>query len=165
MSGLNGSWTMPSTPTTSRWPLSISAGALAGPMLATTFVRPGTLSSNRTSKPQSSRTDARNRAHSPSPGDSGTRVGFLESICISARASATASPGGMATAYLFFADFAEALGLAFATDLTGFFAAGFMVGFFAVGFLAGAACLTGCLTGVAGTWRAGVAWVLAGAWV
>src|SRR3954466_6385361 len=119
-------------------------------MLATTLGRPGSLSSSRTSKPQSSRIDARSRAHSPSPGESGARVGFLESICISARASAMASPRRMATAYLFFADFADALGLAFVADLTGFFAAGFIVGFFAAGFLAAKGRFTRCFAGGGG---------------
>src|SRR4051812_37348237 len=96
------------------------------------------------------------RAQSRSPLAPGARLGFLESICISARASATASPRGIATAYLFLVDFAEALGFAFAATLTGFFAAGFIVGFFAAGFLAGAACFTGCFAGAA-TCLAGVA--------
>src|SRR2546423_2231365 len=150
----NGSCAIPSTPTTSRWPLSMSACPAGGPSLAITLGRPGTLSSVSTEKPQSSRTEARKRAHSPSPAESGARVGFLESIFIRARASATASPRGIATFYLLFA-LPEALGLDFDAALTGcFLAAGFMVGFFAAGFFA-AACLTGaaCLIGV-GTCRA-----------
>src|SRR2546428_3586714 len=149
---------MPSTPTTSRWPLSINAGASFGPIRATTLGRFGTpVSNNPTEKPQSSRTDARKRAHSPSPGESGARVGFLESIFIRARASATASPRGIATAYLLFA-LPEAFGFDFvAAFAVCFFAAGFIVGFLAAGFLAGAecfavACLAGagaCLTGAA----------------
>ena len=86
-----------------------------------------------------------------SPGESGARVGFLESIFIRARASATASPRGMTTTYLLFAVLPEALGFDFADALTGcFLAAGFIVGFLAAGFLA-AACfaagLTLCLIG------------------
>src|ERR1035437_5131015 len=128
---LKGSWTIPAIPTTSRCPFSMRAGASRGPSLATTLGRPGTLSTNLTEIPQSSRTDARVRAQSPSPGESGARVGFLESICISARASATASPRGMGTVYLFFAVLPEALGLNLVADLTGcFLAAGFIVGLF-----------------------------------
>src|ERR1700675_1699930 len=123
------------------------AGASRCPMRATTLGRPATLSINWTENPQSSRIDARARAQSPSPGESGARVGFRESICISARASATASPRGMGTFYLFFAVLPEALGLDLVADLmVCFFAAGFIVGFFAAGFLA-AACFTVCLTG------------------
>jgi hypothetical protein len=82
-------------------------------------------------------------------------VGFLESICISARASATASPRGTATLYLFLAVLPEPFGFDFVADLIGrFFAAGFMVGFFAVGFLAGAACFA---AGFAACFTAGVA--------
>ena len=119
-------------------------------MRATTFGLPGTLSISCTVNPQSSRIDARVRAQSPSPGDPGARVGFLESICISARASATASPRGTATLYLFFAVL-PAFGFDLAEDFTArFLAAGFIVVFFAVGFLAGAACFAAgfvaCLT-------------------
>ena len=121
-------------------------------MRATTFGRPPAPSRSSTENPQSVRTDARARAQSPSPGESGARVGFLESICIRARASATASPRGIATAYLLFADLPDAFAFDFAVDLTGcFFAAGFMVGFFAAGFFA-AACLA-----------AGLAWCAIGA--
>src|SRR5688500_2864798 len=80
---------------------------------------------------------ARARATSPSPGASGTRVGFRESILMSARASATASPRAIDTPYLLFADLAED----FPFDLglpECFFAAGFIVVFLAAGFLAGA---------------------------
>src|SRR5437868_9641965 len=110
-------------------------------------------SSTSTENPQSSSTEARKRAQSPSPGESGARVGFLESILMSARASATASPRGIATAYLLFA-LPEAFGLDLVAALTGcFLAAGFIVGFLAAGFLAacfGAACFVAaggeCLT-------------------
>src|SRR3954464_7975486 len=108
--------------------------------------------------------EAKARAQSPSPGESGARVGFLESIWISARASATASPRGMPTTYLLFAVLPEALGLALLVAFTGcFLAAGFIVGFFAAGFLAGAECLTAglgvCLIG-SGTWcLTGAAWL------
>src|SRR5688572_26637253 len=126
-------------PTTSRWPLSMRAGVSAGPRRATTLGRPGTPLVISTEKPQSSSTEAKARAQSPSPGESGARVGFLESILIRARASATASPRGMATAYLLFAILPDALGLAFLTDLCEcFLAAGFIVVFFAIGFLAAA---------------------------
>src|SRR5687767_2272396 len=118
------------------------AGAPLGPRRATTLGRLGTLFVNSTEKPQSSSTVARARAQSPSPAESGARVGFLESIFIRARASATASPRGMATAYLLFAVLPDALGLAFLTDLCEcFLAAGFIVVFFATGFLV-AACFT-----------------------
>src|ERR1700693_2542248 len=135
------------------------AGASLGPKRATTFGRPGATSVISTEKPQSSSTEARARAQPPSPAESAARVGFLESICIRARASATASPRGMATAYLLFAVLPEALGLDFFADLCEcFLAAGFMVGFFPVGFLAAAcfaagfaACFTGaCLADGAG---------------
>src|SRR6266516_4276108 len=117
------------------------AGASDGPMRATTFGRPGTLSISCTANPQSSRIDTRVRAQSPSPGESAERVGFLESICISARASATASPRGTATLYLFLAVLPEAFGFDLVADLTVcFLAAGFIVGFFPAGFLAGVAC-------------------------
>src|SRR5256714_10639054 len=133
----------------------MSAGASLGPMRATTFERPGAISLISTEKPQSSSTDASARAQPPSPGESGTRVGFLESICIRARASATASPRGTATAYLLFAVLPEALGLDFFADLCEcFLAAGFMVGFFAVGFRVAACFAAGfaaCLIG-AGWW-------------
>jgi len=67
-------------------------------------------------------------------------VGFRESIWISARASATASPRGTATLYLFLAVLPEAFGFDLVADLTArFLAAGFIVGFFAAGFLVGAA--------------------------
>ena len=133
------------------------AGASAGPSLAMTFSRRGALAITSTEKPQSSRTDARKRAHSSSAGAPGTKVGFLESIFIRARASATASPRDIATVYLLFA-LPEAFAFDFAAALTGrFFAAGFIVGFFAVGFFTaaclGAACFAGadgaCLTGAA----------------
>jgi hypothetical protein len=79
-------------------------------------------------------------------------VGFLESIRISARASATASPRGIATTYLRFAVLPEALDFDFAADLTEcFLAAGFIVGLFAAGFFAGArfgAGFAACLIGV-----------------
>src|SRR5438045_3970535 len=98
------------------------------------------------------------KIHSHMPGESGARVGFLESIFMSARASATASPRGIATAYLLLA-LPEAFGLDFVVALTRcFLAAGFIVGFFAAGFLAAAACLGAacfaagggeCLTGAA----------------
>src|SRR5436190_831582 len=109
-------------------------------------------SSTSTENPQSSSTDARTRAHSPSPGESGARVGFLESIFMRARASETASPRGIPTTYLLFAVLPEAFGLDFDAALTGcFLAAGFIVGFFAAGFFAGAACFAAtCLTGAAG---------------
>src|SRR2546430_8054707 len=71
------------------------------------------LSSTSTENPQSSRTEARKRAHSPSPGESGARVGFLESIFIRARASETASPRGIATDYLLLAVLPDAFGLDF----------------------------------------------------
>src|SRR5687767_14858982 len=127
-------------------------GASAGPSRATTFGRPGTPSTISTEKPQSSSTDASARAHSPSPGEPGARVGFRESIVIRARASATASPRGMPTAYLLLAVLPEALGLDFFADLCErFLAAGFMVGFFAAGFLAAVVCfaagLAACFTG------------------
>ena len=84
-------------------------------------------------------------------------MGFLESICISARASATASPRGMGTVYLFFAVLPEALGLDLVADLTVcFLVGGFMVGFFAAGFLAAGACLAVCFAGAV-TCRVGVA--------
>src|SRR5438105_1854453 len=120
------------------WPLSISAGASSGPIRATMLGRFGTLlSNNSTENPQSSSTEARKRAHLPSPGESGARVGFLESIFIRARASATASPRGIPTVYLLFA-LPEAFGLDFVAALAAcFLAAGFIVGFFAVGFFAG----------------------------
>jgi hypothetical protein len=106
-----------------------------------TFGRSGTLSSTSTENPQSSRTEARKRAHSASPGESGARVGFLESIFIRARASETASPRGIATDYLLLAVLPDAFGLDFVAALAVcFLAAGFMVGFFATGFFAGAAC-------------------------
>src|SRR5256885_16629171 len=110
-------------------------------------------SSTSTENPQSSSTEARKRAQSPSPGESGARVGFLESIFMSARASATASPRGIATAYLLLA-LPEAFGLDFVVALTGcFLAAGFIVGFFAAGFLAAAARLgAACFTGGGGGW-------------
>src|SRR5205814_6096198 len=99
------------------------------------FGRVGMASRTSTEKPQSPSTAARRRAQSPSRGESGTSVGFLESIFIRARASATASPRGIATVYLLFA-LPEALGLDFDAALTGcFLAAGFMVGFFPAGFL------------------------------
>src|SRR5258705_9654910 len=127
------------------------AGASRGPRRATTFGRPGGVSVSSTAKPQSSRTEASARAHSPSPAESGARVGFLESICIRARASATASPRGMATAYLLFAALPEALGLDLAADLcVCFLAAGFIVVFFAVGFLVAIACFVTGLAGCAG---------------
>src|ERR1700704_5600957 len=133
------------------------AGASRCPTRATTLGRPGTLSINWTENPQSSRIDARVRAQSPSPGESGARVGFLESICISARASATASPRGMTTFYLFFAVLPEALGLDLVADLTvRFLAAGFIVGFLAAGFLAAGACLVVCFAGAV-TCRVGAA--------
>src|SRR5882672_5238866 len=136
-SALKGMWTIPSTPTTSRWPLSINAGASLGPIRATTLGRPGAESIRTTENPQSSSTDARVRAQSPSPGEPGARVGFLESICIRVRASATASPRGIGTVYLFLAVLPEALGLDLLADLTTcFFAAGFIVVFFAAGFFA-----------------------------
>src|SRR3954462_4176718 len=95
------------------------------------------VSRTSTENPQSSSTAARKRAQSPSPGDSGARVGFLESIFTRARASATASPRGITTRYLLFAVLPEAFGLDFVVAFTGcFFAAGFIVGFFAAGFLA-----------------------------
>src|SRR3982751_4805252 len=164
-SALNGSCTIPSTPTTSRWPFSMSVGAPGEPNRATRLGRPATLSINSTENPQSSRTSARKRAHSPSPGDPGTSVGFLESIFTRARASAIASPRVIATNYLLFAVLPEAFGLGFAAAFTGcFFAAGFMVGFFAVGFFAGscgfgAACLTGAAAW-AGVCRTGGAWLV-----
>src|SRR6185436_6956436 len=115
------------------------------------------VSSTSTENPQSSSTDARKRAQSPSPGESGARVGFLESIFTSARASATASPRGIPTVYLLFA-LPEAFGLDFEAALTGFFAAGFMVGFLAAGFLAGTACLAAtCLAGAGVACLVGVA--------
>src|SRR5256885_17222201 len=115
-------------------------------------------SSTSTENPQSSSTEARKRAQSPSPGESGARVGFLESIFMSARASATASPRGIATAYLLLA-LPEAFGLDFVLALTGcFLAAGFIVGFFAAGFLAAAACLgAACFTGGGGGRLSGAA--------
>ena len=123
----------------------MSAGASGGPRRATTLGRPGTLSTSRTDRPQSSRTDARVRAQSPSPGESGASVGFLESICMRARASATASPRGMGILYLFFAVLPDDLGLDLAPDLAvRFFVAGFIVVFFATGALA-AGCLVACL--------------------
>src|ERR1700682_6425334 len=153
---------MPSTPTTSRWPFSMSAGASLGPTRATTFDLPGATFATSTEKPQSSSTEASARAQAPSPGESGAKVGFLESICIRARASATASPRGMATAYLLFVVLPEALGLDFFADLCEcFFAAGFMVGFFAVGFLAAACFAAGfaaCLIGAGACFAAGAEW-------
>ena len=84
-------------------------------------------------------------------------MGFLESICMSARASATASPRGMTTFYLFFAVLPEALGLDLVADLTVcFLAAGFIVGFLGAGFLAAGACLTACFAGAV-TCRLGAA--------
>src|ERR1700716_2231969 len=107
------------------------AGPSCCPIRATTLGRPATPSINWTVNPQSSRTEARVRAQSPSPGESEARVGFLESICISARASATASPRGMGTFYLLFAVLPEALGLDLVADLiVCFLPAGFIVGFF-----------------------------------
>src|SRR4051794_2822120 len=111
--------------------------------------------------------EAKARAQSPSPGECGARVGFLESIRINARASATASPRGMPTGYLLFADLAEAFGLDLLVDFTAcFFAAGFIVGFLAAGFLAAGACFTAglgaCLIG-SGTWcLIGAAWDASG---
>src|ERR1700704_357511 len=111
----------------------MSAGASLGPRRPSTFRRPGAISVISTANPQSSSTDASARAQSPSPGEPGARVGFLESICIRARARATASPRGMAMTYLLFA-LPEALGLDFAADLwVCFLAAGFMVVFLPVG--------------------------------
>src|SRR3954451_23800279 len=109
------------------------------------------VSSRSTENPQSSSTDARKRAQSPSPGEPGARVGFLESIFTRARASAIASPRGIATNYLLFAVLLEAFGFDLAAAFTGcFLAAGFMVGFLAAGFFAGS-CVFGatCLTGAA----------------
>src|SRR6185312_12390688 len=130
------------------------AGASAEPSRATTLGLPGTPSIRSTENPQSWRTDARKRAQSPSPGESGASVGFLESICTRARASAIASPRGIATDYLLFAVLPEAFGLDLAAAFTAcFFAAGFIVGFLAAGFLAGscafgAACFAGaCVVG------------------
>ena len=81
-------------------------------------------------------------------------MGFLESICMSARASATASPRGMGIAYLFFAVLPDALGLDLVADLTAcFFAAGFIVVFLATGFLVAACLATGLW--VLATCRAG----------
>src|SRR4051812_38411725 len=129
----------------------MSDGASGGPRRATRLGRPGTLSINSMAKPQSSRMPARNRAHSPSPGESAARVGFRESIVTRARASAIASPRGIATNYLLFAVLPEAFGFDLAAAFTGcFLAAGFMVGFLAAGFFAGS-CVFGatCLTGAA----------------
>src|SRR6476659_1120111 len=106
-------------------------------------------SCSSTSNPQSSRTDASASAQARSPGASGTRVGFLESILIRARASATASPRGTTTFYLLFA-LPEAFGFDFAAAFTGCFLAAFIVGFFTAA-LTGAACLVG-------VWLAGDAW-------
>lgn len=66
-------------------------------------------------------------------------MGFLESIFIRARASATASPRGMTTAYLLLAVLPEAFGFDFVAGLVAcFFDAGFIVVFFATGFFAAA---------------------------
>src|SRR3954468_1751292 len=134
----------------------MSVGALSGPMLATTLGLPS-FSQRRAENPQSSSTSARNTAHGLSPGDSGARVGFLESICIRARASATASPRRMRTNYLLLPLLAEAFGFDFELAFTAcFLAAGFMVGFLAAGFFAaGAACFTGVACFAAATGAAG----------
>src|SRR5688572_25453502 len=113
-------------------------------MRATTFGRPGDASAISTEKPQSSRIAASRRATSPSPGAPGTRVGFLESTCINARASATASPRAITTPYRLLADLAVAFPFDFVADLPEcFLAAVFIVVFFAAGFLAGACLAAG----------------------
>ena len=91
--GTNGSWRIPSVPTTSRCPFNTSGDRPVGPMRATTFGRPGATSCTETAKPHARSTSPRKRAHAVSPGAPGTRLGLRESIATSASVSATGSSG------------------------------------------------------------------------
>ena len=79
---------MPSTPTVSRWPFSISVRPPPLPRATpTTLGRPGAASSISTSSPASRIHAATYDATSPSPAPPGTRSGFTESIATSADTS------------------------------------------------------------------------------
>ena len=85
---------MPSTPTVSLCPQSISAGP--GRPLSirpTTFGRPGAASETRTSMPDARRSAAMRSAIAPSPAPPGTRDGFTESMATRSWRSAIVGSG------------------------------------------------------------------------
>ncbi len=90
----HGSCVMPSTPTTSKWPLNMSVEppVLREPTRAMTFARPGTTSCISTAIPHAVRISHSARATAASPGPPLTSDGFRESIRTSSRVRATASP-------------------------------------------------------------------------